>query len=161
MSQVLEKIKSNEPGRYLTEEEYQQFLAESPHATNLVAAAKHAEQKEAEVVQRCIKAVLKKYEFRKVYEYGEEKCIRDAKAVYRYAVFAMLCNDIEMLRNKLLYWMRLIIQSFGFPGGNKSIEMTYQRLNSEAKRAMDPSHYELLEPYLTECANILPAEEVG
>lgn len=155
---LLARIADESPGRYLTMEEKDAVLRGSPYMAPRLAAASDAEARHDEVVERTVKAVLKKFDFKRAYEYGEDKCIRDVGAVYRWAVFCMLCGDRRMFEDKLLLWMRTVIQSFGFPGGNESIRMSYARLRTEAGKALRRETMELLEPYLAAAEEILPAD---
>ena len=160
MTALLENISAESPGRYLTEEEYKQLLADSPYLEGRILAARDAQAKEEEVVGKTVRQVLKKYDFRKAYEFGEDKCIRDVAVVYRYAVYCMLCDDRQQYEDKLLLWMRTIIQSFGFPGGLDSIRMTYKLLREEARKRVKPETAELLDPFLAVAEEILPAESI-
>ena len=158
---LLDKIVAEEPGRYLTTEEQDALLRESRYFEPRITAARDAQAHEAEVVKRAVDAVLKRYDFRGRYTYGAEKCYRDVGQVYRWCAFAMLLDDRKMLEDKLLLWMRAIIQSLDFPGANESIRMTYKLLTDESRRALRPASFQLMEPFLRAAEEILPADSVA
>lgn len=161
LNPILEQQKKERPGEYLSSDDIEILRRQEPALAPCIDAAIAAEKKEQEILDRVIPDVLKKYDFRGRYEYGPEKCYRDVGAVYRYAVFAMLCNDLEMLENKLLIWMGTIVRSLNFPGGNESIRYTYEKLRREAIAALGDAHGRLLEPYLTAAVVNLPTPTQG
>ncbi|MEQ8821786.1 MAG: hypothetical protein RLY93_16230 [Sumerlaeia bacterium] len=153
---LLQQISKAEPGRYLTEQEVYRIASEDEFMKPRLQAAKAAQEKEQVIVQAAIKATFKKFDF-SVHDYYEGKCYRDVAMVYRYCVFSMLCNDTSLLENKLLYWMRTIIQAFEFPGRNDSIRLTYAGMRREAWNHLSQEHARLLDPYLELAENVLPA----
>jgi hypothetical protein len=161
MHPILEQISRNEPGRYLTVDELKAIVADEPYLKDRANAALAAQAAEQNILDRTIKPVLKRYDFVTGRAgYGPEKCYRDVGAVYRYCVFAMLCDDPAMLKNKLLYWMRTIIQALNFPAGNESIKYTYDLLRKESGKVLPAEHARLLDPFLQIVAEILPSTEV-
>lgn len=158
MSALLESIRKTEPGRYLTIEEARALVAAEPYMAARVAASRAAEAAEKAVVQATVEAVLKKYDFKSGRGgYGESKCYRDVTLVYRNVVFAMLCDDPEMLQNKLLFWLRTILQALSFPGGTDSIKMCYATLRKEAFKRIPPESAALIDPFFKITEEILPS----
>jgi hypothetical protein len=158
---LLDKIVADEPGRYLTTEEQDTLLRESRYLEPRITAARDAQAHEADIVKRAVDAVLKRHDFRGRYTHGAEKCYRDVGNVYRWCAFAMLVDDRKMLEDKLLLWMRSVIQSLDFPGANESIRMTYTLLLDESRRALRPASFQLMEPFLRAALEILPADSVA
>ena len=160
-SPLLDAIARDTPGRYLTAEELAALEQEDPLATRRIAAARAAQEREQSVLDATIRPILKKYDFvTGRHGYGPEKCYRDVGATYRYCVFAMLCESPELLDNKLLLWMRKIIQALNFPSGNESIAATYTLLRREAARQLPKDAVTLLDPYFEQVAAILPSEDL-
>jgi len=157
MHDLLKQISADTPGRYLTEVELKQ-LEVDPYLRPRVAAARLAREKEPIVLDKTLNVILRRYEFEKKHGYGREKCYRDVGSVYQWCVFAMLCDDVSLLENKLLFWMRTVIQAFGFPGGNNSIRDTYSLLRKEMNKRVGGNEAELLDPFFASCERILPAE---
>lgn len=87
--------------------------------------------------------------------FGPDKCYRDVSTVYRHCVFAMLCDDLPMLENKLLIWLRTILQSLSFPGETESISATYTLLRKEVNRQLSKEDAALLDPFFQATAEVL------
>ncbi|MDX2176010.1 MAG: hypothetical protein SF028_06020 [Candidatus Sumerlaeia bacterium] len=155
----LARVIKNEPNRPLTEDDFTRILAEEPHLAQRVAAARAAAAAEAAVVKATVDTVLRRFDFVTGRAgYGPAKCYRDVGGVYHYAVLAMLAGDPTVYENKLLLWMRTIIQALAFPEG--SIAFTYALLRKEASKQLPAAAAQLLDPYLALAEKILPAESV-
>jgi hypothetical protein len=157
-SPFLRNLLKVEPGRYLTLEEEQRVLAEDPYLEPRLEAMRDARDFEKTIVGSAVDLVLRKYEFEQRYETGRAKCMRDVGAVFRWSVYCMVIDDVTVLENKLLYWMRTVIQSFEFPGKNQSIQYAYTLLRKESARLLKPTTMQLLDPFLATAENILPSE---
>lgn len=154
---VLAKITREEPGRYLTDEEVREALKESPFLASRIRAMRSAQRVEDEVVKSTVDPVLKKFDFQTGRGgYGSAKCYRDVGTVYRYCVYAMVCDDLALLNDKLLYWLRTILQSLSFPGYNDSIAATYTLLRREMNRRLPAEDAALLDPFFRATEEILP-----
>jgi hypothetical protein len=160
MNTLLEDIRRTDPGRYLTPEEYDALLRAEPYLAPRIAAAKAAEAAQQDVLTATIETIFKKYDFQTGRaNYGPAKCYRDVGYVYSYCVFAMLCDDMPMLHDKLLLWLRTILQSLAFPGGTKgidSIRATYSLLRKELNRRVPPESAALLDPFFKAAEEVLP-----
>jgi hypothetical protein len=154
---LLDDLKnSDEAGRYPTDAEYD-TLSSDPHLAPRARAAREAQSREREVVKTTVDWILKKYPFEAHHGAAREKCYRDVGAVFRWGVFSMLCDDIAMYDNKLLLWMRTIIQAFNFPSGNESIRATYSLLRKEARKQLTPQTAALMDPFLERAEIVLAA----
>lgn len=158
MSPKLAQLLKAEPGRYLTPEEEADVLEEDPFMAPRLEAMRECRDFEKTIVGGTVDMVLRKFEFEQRYETGRQKCMRDVTAVYRWSVFSMVVDDVSVLENKLLFWMRTVIQSFEFPGKNQSISFCYGLLRKEAGRLLKPATMQLLDPFLASAENILPSE---
>lgn len=76
---------------------------------------------------------------------GIEKCSRDVILVLRYCATAMLLQDEELLRDRLLYWMQNIMQALRLQKINDPI---YQLLKQVVKEEIPPENFNLILPYL-------------
>ncbi|MBI1292502.1 hypothetical protein GC173_14885 [bacterium] len=153
---ILETARKDRPGEYLSTAE----LAELERIDHLMAAkvraARKAQEVEAIVLKNTIENIFKKFDFSKAFQY-RDKCYRDVGIVYRYCVFAMLCDDLGFIEDKLLFWLRTVLQSLNFPGGVASIRQTYSDLMKETQRQLPPEDFRLLEPYLARTVSVLPS----
>jgi hypothetical protein len=142
----------------LSPEEEAQVLAEDPYLEPRIEAMREARDFEKVIVGNTVDIVLRKYEFEQRHDYGRPKCMRDVTAVYRWSVFCMVLDDVSVLENKLLYWMRTVIQAFEFPGRNQSIQYCYSTLRKECGRLLKAPTMQLLDPFLASVEAILPSE---
>lgn len=80
---------------------------------------------------------------------GEEdvsgKWKRDTIRVLRYSAIAMLLNDSDTLRERLLLWMQSIMKAFG---AQQSCRVTYEVMQEVVKRTLPPEQASLLCPIL-------------
>ncbi|MCU0754390.1 MAG: hypothetical protein MUE46_04615 [Xanthomonadales bacterium] len=146
------------------------------------AAAAEIARMESTVVERTVAEILASYPFEEKHQYARTKCVRDISMVSVYATAAMLMNDGDWFRDRLLLWLRTILQSFYFPKREtaqrktlfgaksernpvddlpqrkQSIYDTYSTLKRNYQRALVPSHFALLEPYLQQAIDTLTTD---
>ena len=101
--------------RHLNETEYQAYLRLAPENADLVAAAQEIMAAELSVATNTIKQVFFLYPFSKYHEMPKDKCIRDVCYVSAYATHSMLMADPDWFRDKLLIWLKTILQAFSYP----------------------------------------------
>ena len=88
-------------------------------------ARARAEAREAEIVRLTAERMLQKFpKFNERY-LAREKTERDLTITLRYIAHAILRNDAEFLRDKLLYWMQGVFASKGF---GETVKGTYEIL---------------------------------
>jgi hypothetical protein len=121
------------------------------------------------------------YPFIEKHELAQGKCYRDVHYVSAYSTMAMLMNDPEWFRDKLLIWLKTILQAFHFPARDQKAEAsksqrivsleadklpqprssifeTYSRLKQNYKERLSPESYALIEPMLQLSCDILSSE---
>lgn len=157
MPTLLAEISKTEPGRYLSADELRRLESEEPYLAPRIRAARNAQAAEPEILRAVLEPLYKRYDFDTGRTYGREKGYRDVGIVYQYCVFAMLKDDMRFLENKLLFWLRTILQSLNFPGGNDCIRDTYVMLRKETHRRLPKEDAALLDPFLKACEEVLPA----
>lgn len=101
--------------RHLNEAEYQQYISLLPQNADRVAAAQEIMAVELAVVTKTIKQVFYLYPFAKYHELPKDKCVRDVSYVSAYATHSMLMEDPDWFRDKLLIWLKTILQAFSYP----------------------------------------------
>jgi hypothetical protein len=79
---------------------------------------------------------------------------RDTIRVLRYSAIAMLLNDPDSLRERLLFWMRTIMKAFG---AERSCNVTYQVMQEVVKQHLLPPQASLFCPILEMNRQILGA----
>lgn len=171
--------------RHLTDAEFTQYLAVVPENTDRVAAAQEVLAAESAVVILTIKQIFSLYPFSKYHEFPKDKCVRDVSYVSAYATQSMLMGDPDWFRDKLLIWLKTILQAFSYPvreerqlatpvqnlpfpeitqhadslpKKRRAIYETYARLLMNYKAALSPEAFALVQPHLQLAVDILAAD---
>jgi hypothetical protein len=142
--------------RHLTEEEQKKYLMLLPENQELMNAAREVMMIETTVVTLTVKQVFFLYPFPKYHELAKDKAIRDVGLVSSYAVQSMLMADPEWFRDKLLIWLKTILQAFCYPAREErqldtSTSFLKNRILGDPKR--------LPHPEITEHADTLPQKQ--
>ncbi len=174
-------------GRHLNSEEYSSYLRQVSNGVAYVDAAREVEQHEQRVVEKTVREIFAIYAFEEHHEAAAAKAPRDITTVSVYATAAMLIRDHDWFRDKLLLWLRTILQSFMFPkrevekstaifGSRRSIDTpaagaignvpqkrqaileTYIVLKRNYQQALSQDSFALFEPYLQQAIDTLAAE---
>jgi hypothetical protein len=142
--------------RHLTDAEYSRYLSLSPDNAERVNAAQEIMATQLTVVTNTVKQVFFLYPFSKYHELPKDKCIRDVGYVSIYATHSMLMNEPDWFRDKLLIWLKTILQAFSYPAREeRKIEAQLNFLHGETLR--DPSR--LPHPEITAHADTLPKNQ--
>lgn len=167
--------------RHLTDDELQLYLEALPDFAERARAAREVRQHEGEVVNKAIQAVFSVYPYESNHEFATAKCTRDVRYVSAYATMAMLMADGQWLDDKLLIWLKTILQSFSFPdkvekrsvlfgakaqdaslerldAKRRSIFDCYTRLRDGYQAALTPPSYQLMRPALQQVIDTLTEE---
>ncbi len=171
--------------RQLTPQELEEYQRVVPEHTDRAEAAREIAKTEQAVVQKTVEDIFAIYPFEGNHPGASPKCLRDVRYVSAYATLAMLMEDPKWLEDKLLLWLRTILLAFEFPdraqgkkvlfggggdhGGDgrgnelsppqRSIYDTYVRLRENYREVLTPNTYQLMEPYLQQAVDILPASQ--
>ncbi|TNE48869.1 MAG: hypothetical protein EP343_13350 [Deltaproteobacteria bacterium] len=157
MNVTIEQMLNEAEGRYLTAEELKQVNEFTASIPKRIAAMKSIERSEERIVAEVINVVWQRHpEFEAKHNYSKAKCTRDVGLVLRYCSMALLRNDTHFLSEKLLVWLRTILNSFEF--GN-TIDTTYSQLMEASKRHIKGEYYEMLEPYLQLTHHVLTMKD--
>jgi Phycobilisome protein len=171
--------------RHFTADEYSKYLSYAPQFSDRSAAAREIENIQLDVVAKTIKQVFSLYPYPKYHELPLEKCMRDVGYVSVYATHSMLLDDPDWFRDKLLMWLKTILQSFTYPAredtnsastkplpnpeitehadsikviGRRSIYETYSRLIVNYKEVLSPQTFDLIRPHLQLAVDILASD---
>lgn len=168
--------------RHFKDEEFDTILAEVGEVADRVEACKEIRQKDVAIISKVVKEVFSQYDYEKFHDFASAKCPRDVRYVVTYACAAMLAGDMQWLEDKLLIWLKTILQAFEFParkpGAGKtlfadeklekaleslpqktmSIYHCYYRLRQEMEKELTESSFRLIEPYLTRALVVLTEE---
>jgi hypothetical protein len=169
--------------RHLTEQELDEYYRVCPDALERVSVAREIAALEQSLVQKVVAEVFLMYPYEQHHEMASPKCVRDVRYVVAYASLAMLMKDPQWFEDKLLIWMKTILQSFEFPersqqkkvlfGGvtteenkrenalktkQRSIYETYTKLKQYYRNSLNASAFALFEPYLQQAIDVLSAD---
>jgi len=169
-------------GRHWNDEELATYQRSAPEFGHRAAAAREIARHEAVVVEKTVNEIFALYAFIKHHEMAQVKAPRDITMVSVYATNAMLMNDPDWMRDKLLLWLKTMLQAFVFPkreagpkktlfgskaSGNpideipqrkQAIYETYVVLKRNFQQVLTPTHYALLDAYLQQAIDTLAAD---
>lgn len=165
--------------RHLTDEEMALIQDEVPETAPLITVARKIREMDVQIIKRVIEEVFSQYPYDKHHEFANPKCTRDVRYVVAYCCHAMICKDPVWLEDKLLIWLKTILQAFDFPDRQKSaanalfadktmekqiaglpiktksIFQCYYRLRQEFQKALPPEDFEKIGPYLQQAVDVL------
>lgn len=158
--------------RHLTDDQFEMYLAVAGDHADRVSAAQEVKTHDAQIVRNIITDLYAIYPYAKHHNLAMPKCIRDVRYVTAYASMAMLMGDPQWFADKLLIWMKTILQSFEYPDipagtsrrlnpepevraiianlkpNQRSIFECYYRLRADFKKALSPAAFDEMSPYL-------------
>ncbi|MGZ8218414.1 hypothetical protein [Methylomagnum sp.] len=164
--------------RHLTDDEYRHYLRLAPDCENRVLAAQEVAAVEATVIRATLVEIFQLYPYVQHHFAAQEKCVRDVTYVSIYATHTMLLDDPAWFRDKLLLWLRTILQAFEFPARNPngslvnphpeitrradglppkaaSIYDTYSRLQRKYQDSLSPASFALMREPLQQPCDVL------
>lgn len=87
-------------------------------------------QHESTIIHATVKQLYAKYpNYLERYRNCELKTARDMRSVLGYCLYAVVLDDPDYAKDKMLYWFRTILNAFEF--GNSFIEDAYRMLQAE------------------------------
>lgn len=165
--------------RHFTDAEFDLYLSLYPEGEARVAAAREIKAVDGQIVKKVITRIYQIYPYEQKHQLAVAKCIRDVRYVTAYATNCMLMGDTDWLRDKLLLWMKTIIQSFGYPdipagttkryfsdpeilahiatlrSHQRSIYETYRGIQEEMRTNLSPAAFAEIDPFLALAVDIL------
>jgi len=180
---LLQELFRKSEGRHWSEEELSTYTRSVPEYRARAEASRAIALHEAAVVEKTVTEIFSVYAFMKHHPMSEIKCPRDVSQVSIYSTAAMLMNDSDWLRDRLLLWLKTILQAFAFPKRESGVQKTlfgsrtqssnpaenmsqrrqaifetYSVLKRNYQQALDPAHFSLIEPYLQQVVDTLSAD---
>ncbi|MEQ1543453.1 hypothetical protein [Methyloglobulus sp.] len=178
---------SEAESRHLTTEEFSQYRSLAPQFKDREVAAREIMDAQLAVVAKTIKQVFSLYPYPKYHELPLEKCMRDVGYVSIYATHSMMMDDPDWFRDKLLIWLKTILQSFSYPAreepdpaialtrkplpypeitehadtlpkGQRSIYETYSRLIINYEEVLTAKTFKMIRPHLQLAVDILSSD---
>jgi hypothetical protein len=134
-------------GRYATDEELQ-FISDYLQSFDLrLNTYARLQVVEATIVQQ-VQTKLRSLDPALLQNGSEDvtaKWRRDTIRVLRYSAIAMLLNDADWLRDRLLYWMQTVMKAFG---AQRSCDITYRVMQDVVRQHLTPAEARLFCPIL-------------
>jgi hypothetical protein len=179
--QELQAIFKAAESRHLTNQELDVYISLVPEYTSHAEAAREVASVEEAVVQAVVKDIFILYPYEKKHQLAFGKCIRDISYVSAYATQAMLMNDPQWFEDKLLIWLKTILQAFEFPEPTqkatnlfskpadalhetglsqkqRSVFATYSRLKHYYQEKLSPTAFDLMASYLQQAIDTLSSD---
>jgi len=164
--------------RHLTDDELKEYERIMPSFSDRAKAARDIARIESAAVERVVSEILVNYPFEERHAYARTKCVRDISGVSAYATLSMLMNDPQWFRDKLLLWLRTILQALYFPDreiqkrkalfssgsetatpnlepNQRAIFETYSKLKANFKDKLPPESFAIIEPYIQQAIDTL------
>lgn len=140
--------------RYLTAEERQEVLEYTGGFSERFRIVALVEANEDAAVRFCIDNTRKRYpNFDKYHTSAWAKAFRDVQLTTRYMAQAMLMDEMGILEEKLLFWLRTILAGLNFtPEFNRD---TYTFLKQGFRQSLPPDAFAAFEPYLDRTIEIM------
>ena len=176
----------NIEARHPTESELRLYCEVVPECTHRARAARDVARVEDDVVKQTVAEVFIDFPFEQHHPQAYAKCIRDVKQVSIYATQTMLMDDPDWFEEKLLLWLRSILQAFNFPArqepkpgllarigqrfskpvppppplpdGRDAIHATYSLLYQLYQETLSADTFKLMDAPLRQAVDILPAD---
>lgn len=153
MNKKLDTMLYEAEGRYLSDEESARLQSWAGTLEDRLECMRAVERVETEVVNDVVNEVFRIHpEFESRFHQARERGVRDIGMVLRYCVMAMLREDEEMLKERMLYWFVTIAWANGL---GPYMDTTYKALPRRLERSLDRQHIEMLAPYLRTVHNVM------
>lgn len=154
MNNRIKKIILGSDSRYINSDERDEvknYLSELEQRLDILSLVEEAEDG---AVRFCIENTRKRYpNFDKYHDKAWAKAFRDVQLTTRYIAQAMLIDEISMLEEKLLYWLRTILAGLNFtPEFNRD---TYTYLKEGFRQALPPDAFVRIEPFFDRTIDIM------
>lgn len=141
--EILERLDQ----RYPTDDERAQAERAKRELPARVEAAGEIAQADRKAVKHVIKQQRARYpKFHTFHEDAWGKATRDIQLVVTYQAKAMLSDDMRLLEDRVLVWLRTILTSFDMTP--RFFRDTYEALRDGMRDQLSAESYRLLEPCL-------------
>jgi hypothetical protein len=140
--------------RYLTAEEHEEVKSYLHAFEERMDVASLVEDAEDTAVRFCIDNTRKRYpNFDKYHDKAWAKAFRDVQLTTRFMTQAMLIDEISVLEEKLLFWLRTILAGLNFtPEFNRD---TYTFLKEGFRQALPPDAFAHMDRYFDRTIDIM------
>lgn len=154
MNNRIKQLILGSDSRYLTDEERSEIGGYLDGFAKRLEVMALVEEAEDNAVRFCIDNTRKRYpNFDKYHDKAWAKAFRDVQLTTRYMAQAMLIDEMSLLEEKLLFWLRTILAGFNFtPEFNRD---TYTYLKEGFRQSLPPDAFAMMEPYLNRTIDVM------
>lgn len=153
LSLVLDTLRAAD-GRYLTRDEQTKLLAAASGLPARFDAAEQIEAKEDRVIRGVLEQMRERFpNFEQHHDQAWAKGYRDVQLVVRHAAQAMTFDDVSLLEDRVLIWLRTILAASNLTPG--FLRETYELVRDGFRKELTPPAYALAEPYLQKCVDAM------
>ena len=140
--------------RYPTAAERDRLNEYAAGVRDRLGAVRELEAIERPVIEAALGRIKEHYpNFTRYHAVGWEKGFRDMQLLLQYMAKAMLVDDVRLLDDQVLTWVRTIFKSLNFTP--KFLRDSYTLLREEVRARAKPRTFALIEPYLTHTIHYL------
>jgi Phycobilisome protein len=151
MNNRISEILVGSDSRYLTAEEREEVLEYTNGFPERFRIVGLIESNEEAAVRFCIDNTRKRYP--NFHTSAWAKAFRDVQLTTRFMAQAMLLDEMGILEEKLLFWLRTILAGLNFtPEFNRD---TYTYLKQGFRQNLPPDAYAVFEPYLDRTIEVM------
>ena len=154
MNNRISEILVGSDSRYLTEDERKEVLDYVKGFDDRFRVMALIEANEDAAVRFCIENTRKRYpNFDKYHGSAWAKAFRDVQLTTRYMAQAMMLDEMSILEDKLLFWLRTILAGLNFtPEFNRD---TYTYLKQGFRQSLPPDAFTVFEPFMNRTIEIM------
>lgn len=154
MITLLEELVERADGSYANSKDLRALEHVMSSWTERKEAYLEIQAKEEEIVDRAMKLMQDSQAFqaKAMNELGIERCRRDMNLALRAYALGMLLQDEEMLKDRVLYWQKNILQAMGF-----SHYQGYMFLLESIYIELPTKQADLLKPYVNLAIEMIAA----
>jgi hypothetical protein len=144
MITLLENVLERADGTYVSAQDLQLLDQALSSWKTRKDAYKALEEKEADIIQEAVAAMRSgdRFDLKPMDNLGVDRCQRDMTMGLRCCALAMLLQDEEMLKDRVLYWQQNVFQAM------KLNYEGYRFLFHATKAQLPKEHAALIGPYL-------------
>jgi hypothetical protein len=154
MNSHLQTILRDANGRYLNADERSAWLAYAQSVPNRFETALAVERAEDGALRQVIEEMKRRYpNFANYHDQGWARCFRDLQLVLRQDVQSMLLDDVHLLDDKILFWLRTIFASYNLTPA--FCHDAFSLLHDALKEHLGLDDFGRIQPYLQRNVEVL------
>ncbi|WP_089721443.1 hypothetical protein [Candidatus Entotheonella palauensis] len=160
MKAIFKDMSAHLMHRPMKDEELDTLRRHAKWVKQTPSIALELKQREPAIVYATVKQLYAKYpEYLERYQNCELKTARDMRSVLGYCLYAVVLDDPDYAKDRMLYWFRTILNAFEF--GNAFIEDAYRMLQAEVAAQMSEDTSPPMMAMLEEAITVFTSPELN